>query len=60
MEYRMVLSENEILALDHYFTHRAGWIGHEDEADLAAHSLADVIAVKAAEIRKEDENDSNR
>ena len=55
----MVLSENEILALDHYFTHRVGYIGHEDEADLAAHSLANVISEKAEEIRQS-ENDSNR
>lgn len=56
----MVFSKEEILALDHYFTHRVGWIGHEDAADLAAHELAQVLAVKAEEIRKADADNRDR
>jgi hypothetical protein len=60
MEFRLVFSKEEILALDHYFTNRAGWIGHEDPADEAAHALANIISEIAEEIKKEDANDSNR
>ena len=56
----MVFSRAEILALDHYFTHRAGWIGHDDPADEAAHALANLVSEIAEEIKKEDANDSSR
>jgi hypothetical protein len=60
-KFKLVLSVEEVLALDHYFTWRVGWIGHEDPADLAANTLADLIAQRAKEIREEDaENDSHR
>jgi hypothetical protein len=60
MEYRLIFSREEILALDHYFTNRAGWIGHDDPADEAAHALADLVSEIAKEITQADANDSNR
>jgi len=60
MEHGLVFSSEEILALDHYFMHRAGWIGHEDPADEAAHGLANLVSEIAEEIRKKDANDSPR
>jgi len=56
----MVFSREEILALDHYFTNRVGFIGHEDAADEAAHALANLTSEIAKEIREGNENDSNR
>lgn len=60
MEHCLVFSDREILSLDHYFTRRAGWIGHEDPAGEAAHALADVISEIAKEIKQADANDSSR
>jgi len=60
MEYRLIFSRGEILALDHYFTNRAGWIGHEDPADEAAHALANLVSEIAEEIKKEDANNRDR
>jgi hypothetical protein len=57
--FRIILSREEVLALDQYFTWRAGYIGHEDAADLTAHKLADLIAAKAKEL-KASANDSVR
>jgi hypothetical protein len=58
-KFKLVLSADEVLALDHYFTWRVGWIGHEDPADLAANLLADLISQRAKEIRDGNENDSD-
>lgn len=57
--FRIVLSREEVLALDQYFTWRVGYIGHEDPADQTAHKLADLIAAKAKELQTS-ANDSNR
>lgn len=53
-KFKLVLSADEVLALDHYFTWRVGWIGHEDPSDLAANQLADLLAQRAKEIREEE------
>jgi hypothetical protein len=55
-KFRITLSRDEVLALDHYFTWRVGWIGHEEPADLVANQFADIISGMAKEIQKEDEN----
>jgi hypothetical protein len=60
MEYRLIFSREEILALDHYFTNRVGFIGHEDAADKAAHALADLVSEIAKEITQADADHSNR
>jgi hypothetical protein len=48
---RILLSDDEILLLDDYFTHRVGYIGREHPADVAAYSFADIVADRAEEIR---------
>ena len=51
MEYTLRLSSEEILALDHYFMRKQGFVGHEDSSDDAMHNLMDNIGRQADEIR---------
>jgi len=51
MEYTLRLSSEEILALDHYFMRKQGFVGHEDTADRAMHALMDIVGRQADEIR---------
>ena len=60
MEHGLVFTSEEILALDHYFTRRAGWIGHDDPADEAAHALANLVSEIAEEIKQNNEDDSDK
>lgn len=59
MPFRLVINSDEVLALDEYFTKRVGYIGHEDDADHAAHALANVITSLADRIREGKVQDTN-
>jgi hypothetical protein len=58
MEHSLVFTSEEILALNDYFLHRAGYIGHDGPADEAAHALANLVSEIVEEII-EGENDSD-
>lgn len=55
MEFNLILTVDDILALDEYFTHRVGYIGHDGTSDLAAHQLANEISRVADELRTQRE-----
>lgn len=56
MTVRLILTDEEVLALDDYFTRRVGYIGHEDRTDETAHELANVVGRRAKEIRESADN----
>jgi hypothetical protein len=51
MSYTIRLSSEEILALDHYFTRKLGYVGHDGTADEIMHTLVDTVGRQADEIR---------
>ena len=59
MEFRIVLTKEELFHLNDYVIGRLGYIGREDEVGEAFHLLAHAIMEKVDEVRRLDENNSD-
>ena len=45
------LTDEEVLALDDYFSNKIGYIGHADSADEAMHKFVKLVGHRADDIR---------
>ena len=50
MEFRIVLTKDELFQLEEYFMNRMGYIGREDEVGKAFHLLVHAVISKADEV----------